>query len=138
VKLRTFTVPFSKLNDEMTELEFGPDDVMVVRPLFTLSRDAAANLATRMGQVEQDALAARKLPADDPERVAVEEASDLLILDVIRTAIVSWRLTDENGVPIKVPESTAELDALPSGLAASLYPFLQTYRGDGPNPTTRS
>lgn len=136
MKLRTFTVPFTDVAPDAQELEFGPSDVLTVRPLFSLPQGQIAEWAERIRQTETAAEAAIELPVDDPVRVKAEEASDLLILDMIRTAVVSWSLTGPDDKPIDVPKTPADLDALPGGLAGRLYPFLSVFRG--PNPTTRS
>ena len=136
MKLRTFTVPFSEVAPDATELEFGPNDILEVRPLFTLPQGEIAQWARRISATEKAAEDALELPVDDPARVKAEEASDLLICDMIRTAVVSWSLTGPDDKPIDVPKTPADLDALPGGLAGRLYPFLSTFRG--PNPTTRS
>lgn len=138
MKLRTFTVPFATVAPDATELEFGPNDVLTVRPLFSLPQGEIAALAERIRRIEADAEKAIELDEGDPVRVKAEAASDLLVLDLIRTAVVSWSLTGPDDKPIDVPKTPADLDALPGGLAGRLYPFLSTYRGDGPNPTTRS
>lgn len=138
MKLRTFTVPFARVvGDEATELEFGPDDFIIVRPLFGLPRDEITAWSRRIESVEKAAKEAVDLPPDDPVRKAAEALSDTLILDVIRGAVQTWSLTGPDGTPIEMPKSPSDLEALPGGLAAALYPFLSTYRGEA-NPTTRS
>lgn len=137
MRVRTFTVPFAKVASEATELEFGSDDYLVVRPLFGLPREEAAAIGDRIKQVEDLAEGAQGLPTTDPVRQKADEASDELILDVIRTACVEWHLEGPDG-PIEIPGTRKALNSLPGGLAAALYPFLTRYRGEDPNPTPRS
>ena len=137
MRVRTFTVPFAKVAAEATELEFGPDDYLVVRPLFGLPREEQAAYAERIRAVEDAAEAAKDLPRSDKTRKAAEDAADALIVDIIRTGCLEWHLDGPDG-PIEMPGTPQALNALPGGLAAALYPFLTRYRGEDPNPTPRS
>ena len=139
MRSRTFPVQFSEvLGADAHELEFGPDDHMVVRPLFTMPREASAGLSARMADVGRMAEAAANLPAGDPERIAAESALDQLVADIVDLAVVEWHLTAEDGTPIPKPSTPDALNALPTGLAAGLYPFLTAFRGRDPNRTSRS
>lgn len=135
MRVKTFTVPFAKVAAEATELDFGPDDYLVVRPLFGLPREEAAAFGDRIKSVEALAEEAQNLPTTDPKRQVADEAADTLILDIIRTACVEWHLEGPEG-PIDMPGTRKALNTLPGGLAAALYPFLTRYRGEDPNPTT--
>lgn len=140
MRIRTFTVPFAKVVEAVApdahEIEFGPGDFLVVRPLFGLPREEQAGWSERIRSVEEQAEAAKDLPRSDPARVAAEEAADLLVLDTIRAAVLEWHLEGPDGRPIEMPGTPEALNALPGGIAASLYPFLTRYRGESPNPTT--
>lgn len=121
MKIRTFRVPFSKVvPEDAHEIEFGPDDYLVVRPLFGLPAAEIAELSDRMTKADSDELA------------------EPLIAEVLATGILDWHLADENGVAIPKPTTGDELRKLPGALAGALYPFLTSYRGDAENPTTRS
>lgn len=130
MQVRTFTVPFAKVvGDEAHELEFGPDDFVVVRPLFGLSRGEIAAWQERIQAVE--VMAETKAPE-------AEAASDQLVLDLLHAAIVKWSLEGPDG-SIEMPGTPEALNALPGALGGSLYQFLTTYRGEaGANPTKRS
>ena len=135
MRIRSFRVPFSQiLDDESHELEFGPDDYLVVRPVFALSAEALQAIQERMAAIGEAAA------SDDPDKVKqAERLSDKLYEDVVKATVLEWRLADENGVSIDKPATRAALRKLPGPLAGGLYNFLITYRGDdGPNPTTRS
>lgn len=127
MRVRTFTVPFAKIvGEDAHELEFGPDDYLVIRPLFGLSKTEIEAWAERIGEVE-------KL-GTDPEAIA---AADQLILDLLGAAVLTWHLDGPDG-PIEKPGTPEALNALPGALAGSLYRFLTTYRGEATaNPTTR-
>ena len=135
MRIRTFTVPFAKVAPDATEIEFGPDDYLVVRPLFGLPREQQAAFGDRIRRVTQMAEQAENLPRSDPQRLEAETEADLLILDVIRVGCIEWHLEGPDG-PIPIPGTPEALNALPGGLAAGLYPFLTRYRGEDPNPTT--
>ena len=51
--------------------------------------------------------------------------------------VLEWHLDGPDGA-IPVPKTAAALNALPAVLRGSLFPFLTSYRGKGPNPTTGS
>ena len=134
MQVRTFTVPFPKIvGDEAHELEFGPDDYVVVRPLFGLSQTEVESWADRIREVEALADAAVD---DATQRAKAEDAADQLVLDLLNRAVVKWSLTGPEG-PIEKPGTTDALNALPSAVMRGLFPFLTKYRGEGPNPTTR-
>ena len=139
MQIRTFRVPFAEVvGDEATELEFGPDDYLVVRPLFAMPREESAALADRIREVERLAEEASELGRADRRRGAAEAAADKLVVDVIGLACVEWHLTGTDGQPIPKPGTPQALDTLPVGLASALYPFLMRFRGNAPNPGTRS
>ena len=120
MRIRSFTVPFSRvLPEDAHELEFGPDDYMVVRPIFGLSAESLTELLERMN------------------KAATEEDGDALYADVVAQTVLEWHLSDENGVAIPKPATRQDAKALPGALAGALYEFLTSYRGDGANPTTR-
>ena len=135
MRIRTFTVPFAKVAPDATEIEFGPDDYLVVRPLFGLPREQQAAIWKRISEVETLAEVAKDAPPDDGDRLAAEEKGELLILDMLRAACDEWHLDGPDG-PIPIPGTPEALNALPGGLVAALYPFLVRYRGEDPNPTT--
>lgn len=121
MRIRSFRVPFSKVvPEDAHEIEFGPDDYMVVRPLFALPANEIAELAERMTAADSD------------------EKAEPLIAEILATAVLDWHLADENGVAIPKPKTGEDLRQLPGALAGALYPFLTSYRGDAENPTTRS
>ena len=125
MKVRTFTAPFrTVVGNDAHELDFGPDDYLVVRPIFGLSRSEVETWATRI----------REVGASEAGPVA-EEAADHLILDLLRTACIEWHLAGPDG-PIPQPGTREALSALPAALAAGLFGFLTTFRGHT-DPTTR-
>lgn len=132
MRVRTFTVPFAKIvGDEAHELDFGPDDRVVVRPLFGLSKAEIEQWAARIGEVEKQGL------DEDADKEAAGEAADRLIVDLLADAIREWHLEGPTG-PIDKPATPEALNALPGALAGSLYRFLTTYRGEAAtNPTNR-
>ena len=119
MRIRSFTVPFSRvLPEDAHELEFGPDDYMVVRPIFGLSAEALTELLERMNKAETEA------------------DGDALYADVVAQTVLEWKL-DWDGKAIPLPATRKDAKALPGALAGALYEFLTSYRGDGENPTTR-
>lgn len=123
MRAKTFTVPFSKIvGEEATELEFGPDDYLVVRPIFSMSAEVLRGWIARINEIEPD---------------APQEVGDQIILDLLDVTCEKWSLTGSDG-PIPQPKTQEALLALPGAIAGSLFGFLTTYRGEGPNPTTRS
>jgi hypothetical protein len=126
MKIRTFTVPFAKVvGDEATELEFGPDDYMVVRPIFSMSAGEVRAWQERInGLIGRDG------------GVPNEEA-DEIVLDMLGATCVEWSLTGPEG-PIPQPMTAEALLNLPGAIAGSLFSFLSNYRGEGPNPTKGS
>lgn len=129
MRVRTFTVPFAKIvGDEAHELDFGPDDYVVVRPLFGLSKAEIEAWADRIGKVE-------KQGADEAGDATA--AADRLIIDLLAEAIREWHLEGPTG-PIDKPATPEALNALPGAIAGSLYRFLTSYRGEATaNPTNR-
>lgn len=124
MQIRTFRVPFSRVvGDEAHELDFGPEDYLVVRPVFGLSRTEVQGWAARVAEVAE---------ADDAAK------ADQLILDLLGEAVIEWHLGGSDGKPIEKPGTVAALNALPGAVAGSLFAFLSSYRGEAPNPTTRS
>jgi hypothetical protein len=135
VKARSFKVPFSKVvGDDATEVEYGPDDCMVVRPLFGLPSGRAQEWARRIAGVRRDA---REAAASDDEaaKEAAGDAVDQLVLDLVAEQVDDWRLVGPDG-PLLKPATPADLGALPFALRGALFGFFENYRGDGPNPTT--
>lgn len=129
MRVRTFTVPFKQIvGDEALELDFGPDDFVVVRPLFGLSKTIIEQWTTRITEVEKLAI------SDEP---GASDAADRLIVDLLAEGILSWHLEGPTG-PIEKPGTPEALNALPGAIVGALYRFLTQYRGEpGPNPTTR-
>ena len=123
MRAKTFTVPFAKVvGDEATELEFGPDDYLVVRPIFSMP---AADLR---GWIE-------RINDLDPESDA--SVGDQLVLDLMAETVLEWPLAGPDG-EIPQPRTAAALLALPGAVAGSLFGFLSSYRGEGTNPTRGS
>lgn len=132
MRVRTFTVPFAKIvGDEAHELDFGPDDFVVVRPLFGLSKAAIEGWAARISEVE-------RLGTDETaDKAEASAAADRLIIDLLDDAIIRWSLEGPEG-PIDKPGTPDALNALPGAVAGALYRFLTTYRGEATtNPTNR-
>lgn len=122
--IKTFRVPFAEIvGPEAMELEFGPDDYAVVRPLFSRSVAEVRDLQERMAAVDED---------------TPPEEADRLVLDMLGMAFMEWHLVGPDGTPIPQPATTDDLDALPAALKGSIFPFLSNYRGRTPNPTTRT
>lgn len=123
MKARTFTVPFSKIvGDEATELEFGPEDYLVIRPIFSMSAEVLRGWIKRITEIDSD------VPA---------EVGDQLVLDLLDATCLQWHLDGPEG-PISQPKTPDALTALPGAVAGSLFGFLSSYRGEGPNPTKGS
>lgn len=135
MRVRSFTVPFTRVvGDEATEVEYGPDDAMVVRPVFGLPAGEAQQWARRIAEARVAATEAQ----DDGDQKAVDRAGalvDRLILDLLAAQVDGWRLDGPTG-PIPKPSTVAELDALPLALRNGLFGFFVQFRGDTPNPTT--
>lgn len=121
MRARTFRVPFSRVAPDAVELEWGPDDYVVVRPLLTKSPGELAAIHARLDTV--------------PKGKDGEGERQAFLLDVLREVVVEWHLDSDAG-PVPLPSTWADIDALPSGLGAALFDFVWTYRGDGPDPTT--
>lgn len=121
MRARTFRVPFSRVAPDLQYLEWGPEDYIVVRPLFTKSPGELAVIQAR-------AVAA----AEEGEGSSAQQS---LALEVLRELVLEWHLATDDG-PVPMPTTWADVDALPSGLGAALFEFMWTYRGDGPDPTT--
>ena len=119
MRIRSFTVPFSKvLPEDAHELEFGPDDYMVVRPIFGLSAESLTEYLERM------------------QKATTEAEGDALYADVVKETVLEWHLSDgENDIPLPATRKAAR--KLPGALAGALFDFLTSYRGDSENPTTR-
>ena len=122
MRARTFRVPFSRVAPEAVELEWGPEDYIVVRPLLTKSPGELATIHARL--------------AKGADGEGAETDRQTLLLEVLSSVVIEWHLDGESG-PIPRPVTWADIDALPSGLGGALFDFLFTYRGDGPeDPTT--
>lgn len=125
MRARTFRVPFAQVAPDATELEWGPDDYIVVRPLLTRSAADAFAIQARLAEIEN-------IPGHKGEL-----ARRAFIVDIIDELIVEWSLTDADGRTVPKPTTAEAFLALPSGLAAALFGFLMGYRGDeAANPTT--
>jgi len=128
MRVRTFTVPFAKIvGEDAHELEFGPDDRVVVRPLFGLSKTEIEAWQTRIAEVDQ--LVKDEVPG-------ATEVADRLIIDFIAASVTEWHLDGPDG-PIEMPGTPEALNALPGAIAGSIFRFLSNYRGEGGNPTKR-
>ena len=126
MNLRTFRVPFSRIvGEDANELEFGPDDYLMVRPIFGLPASQVAELSNRMTALGTD-------------EEADEAKADALLLDLMDSAIVEWHLVGPDGEAIPRPKTGDEVRELPAGLAGAFFAFIATYRGDTANPTTRA
>lgn len=129
MQIRTFTVPFAKVvGDEATELDFGPDDYLVVRPIFGLSKTDLESWQKRFAELQT---------AVDKTPTKAQATADQLALDLLNTFVLQWHLDGPDG-PIAKPGTIAALNALPGALAGSLLAFLAGFRGEGANPTTSS
>ena len=118
MRARTFRVPFSRVAPDAVELEWGPDDYVVIRPLLTRSAADAFALQARFDKVAS--MTGEK----------GEAARRALIIEVIDELVVEWSLTDGEGRTIPKPATAEAFLALPSGLAGSLFGFLMSFRGD--------
>lgn len=130
MQIRTFRVPFTRIvGDEATELDFGPDDYLVVRPLFGLSKTELEGWTARFGEITAI--------VETDEKKAVK-LGDRLLLDLMGTTIVEWHLAGPDGV-IPQPGTSEALNGLPGAIAGGLLGFLSGYRGEASgNPTTSS
>lgn len=134
MRVRSFRVQFSRVvPDDATEVEYGPDDHMVVRPLFGLPSGVAQQWARRLSEVRVAAVEA-EASSDQATVDAAGETVDSLILDLLSSLVDGWRLDGPDG-PIPKPATVADLDALPLALRNALFGFFVGYRGDAPDPT---
>lgn len=115
MRARTFRVPFGRVAPDAIELEWGPDDYVIIRPLLTKS---PADLAVIFA------------------RLADEEDAKVVAIEILDECIVEWSLMGEDGRAIPKPATWDDIDALPSGLGGALVNFLYRYRGEAPDPTT--
>jgi len=122
MEIRHFTVPFGRILEDSPELNFGPDDYCVIRPIFSRPATDIRSLAGRIGEVTDE--------TDD-------SVVDRLIIDLLDQCILTWSLTGPDG-PIAKPATPDALNALPGVLRGALFSFLTSYRGEGPNPTKGS
>ena len=138
MRIRSFRVPFSRVvPNDAHEVEYGPGDYMVVRPLFGLPAGEAQEWAERIADVRRRALEASD--SDDPKKVEkAGDALDALVVAMIDALVVEWNLEAPDGSRIAKPEKPADLAVLPLALRHGLFPFMQSYRGDAPDPTTSS
>ena len=121
MRVRSFRVPFSRIvPEDAHELEFGPDDYVVIRPVFGLPASRLQEYVSRIGELTVET---------EPGVVHA------LVLEMLDEVCNEWSLSDEAGTPIGKPTTSAELQALPGALAGNLFAFLSSYRGDAPNPT---
>ena len=129
MQLRTFRVPFAQVVGEAaTELDFGPDDYLVVRPIFGVSKTELERWTSRFSEIAD-------VVAVDEKRAA--KLSDKLVLDLLGAVVLEWHLAGPEGI-IPQPGTVEALNALPGAIAGSLFGFLAGYRGEAPNPTTSS
>lgn len=126
---RIFTVPFTRLG-EFPELDFGEDETLTVRPLFSQDSVTTNRFIERLSA---KALTDEKIP--EAKREAM---SQQIVLDLMALCVIEWKLRDEKGASIAIPKTPADLLALPAGLAGAFFTFFSTYRGEEPNPTTGS
>ena len=129
MRVRTFVVPFATIvGEDAHELDFGPDDHVIVRPLFGLSKTEIEAWGARITEVQR---------LGEEKADGAEAAADQLILDLIADGITEWVLDGPDGAIAK-PTTPDALNALPGAIAGSLYRFLTTYRGEAAtNPTKR-
>lgn len=119
MQYKTFKVPFSEVvGDDHPEVEFGPEDYLVVRPIFAFPVREISDFRERVGKIEE-------LPD--------AEAADLLT-DILSRTIKEWHLETPDG-PIPMPKTADDLDSLPAAIRSMLLPFILTFRGRGPDPT---
>lgn len=138
MRIRSFRVPFSRVvGDDAHEVEYGPDDYLVVRPIFGLPTSTVQGWINR---IEAHRRAAREASdSGDPKAVAaIVTASEAITLDLLGELIVDWHLESPDGTLVPKPAKPTDLAALPFTLRHGLFDFLQNYRGDAPDPTTRS
>ena len=121
MRARTFRVPFSRVAPEAVELEWGPDDYLVVRPLLSKSPGELAAIHARLN--------------DAAGKKGSETSREAVLIDVLHEVVVEWHLEGPDGSQVPMPETWAEMDTLPSGIAAELFEFIFTYRGDTPHPS---
>jgi len=141
MRAKTFTVPFAKIvGEDATELEFGPDDYLVVRPIFGMSALDIRATQNRIEAFEAKPTEAQKI-ADPKKRAQAMDKLNIeageLILSLMDLAIIDWKLADDKG-SIDRPRTVEALDNLPGAIRGGLYGFLCNYRGEDGNPTTRS
>ena len=132
MRVRAFTVPFAKVaGEDATEVEYGPDDYLVVRPLFGLPSGKARQWADRIEKLRGEVRGAQT----DDAKEAAGAAADALVLDFLKEQVDAWRLEGPDG-QIPKPTLPDDLNSLPFALRAGLFQFIENYRGDAPNPTT--
>ena len=123
MRIRTFRVPFSRIVSDAPELEFGPEDYVVLRPVFGQPADVLTEFLERLNGLRSEG------DRSDGDRFA---------LDLYERTIVDWHLADEAGEPIPQPRTAPELYRLPAQVSGGLTTFLMGFRGEGPDPTTGS
>ena len=138
---RTATVPFADiLGESANEIDFGPDDFAVVRPLYSHPGVKIRDLLDRINAlgrapaIPPDSSPEERQRLEDAHAVAQEEEGDRILLDMLDLCIVTWSLY-EDGVAVPMPRTPDALNRLPSALRGALYVFLMSFRGKGPNPT---
>lgn len=129
MRARTFTIPFTRVGD-FPELEFGPDDSLTVRPLFSQDAKTTNEFIERLTAAS---LTDETIPFEQREA-----ESQRIIIDLLALCVVEWTLKDGDGHSVPIPKSPAALLKLPAGLAGAFFGFFANYRGEGPNPTTGS
>ena len=121
MRIRTFRVPFSRIVD-VPELDFGPEDYVVLRPVFGQPADVLTEFLERVAALTDED----------------KDESDRFALDLLERTVAEWHLTDEAGEAIAQPRTAAEMYRLPAQVSGGLVTFVMGYRGDGPDPTIGS
>lgn len=122
MQIRSFRVPFDRVmatSDAPQELDFGPGDYLVVRPLFSQPTSIVREIRDRVAAITTD---------------SADADADALTLTLLGRCVAEWHLDGPDG-PIALPASVEALNELPSSLRGGLFGFLIGYRGDGPDPT---
>lgn len=128
MRARTFTIPFTRLGD-FPELEFGPDDSLTVRPLFSFDAVTTDGFLKR--------LSSPTLTDDKIPEATRDLESQQIVCDLIGLCVVEWTLKDTDGKSIPIPKVPAGLLKLPAALGGAFFRFLSEYRGET-DPTTGS
>lgn len=121
MQIRSFRVPFARVVEgtDSHELSFDDGDYLVIRPIFAQPSRAIRDVRDRIAAMGE---------------ASTDDEADALTLDLIAHTVAEWHLVGPAG-PIPKPETAADLNELPGVLRGSLFGFLSTYRGEGPDPT---